>query len=90
MKITRRQLRRIIREAMTSGTLFVERDSYGWVELSDDGGNVWSIEQAIEELAAAGIVVPEGDADPDGVIQAFAKFKNYEIVPADQTTDMWF
>ena len=55
MKITKRQLRRIIKEAM-AGTLFIERGGYGYIALSDDGGNEWTLGQAISQLIDNDIV----------------------------------
>ena len=54
MKITRRQLRRIIREAVTGKTLFITRGDYGYMELEDDAGNEYSMGEIVAELLDAG------------------------------------
>lgn len=55
MRITKRQLRRIIREAVASKTLFVTRGDYGYIGLEDDAGNEYNMGEAVAELLDAGI-----------------------------------
>ena len=72
MKITETQLKRIIREELTrvlaevtAGTLFVERGNHGYVGLSDDRGNEYSMGLAVETILDAGItnifIGPQGE-----------------------------
>ena len=60
MRITRSQLRRIIREAIDAtdrggGTLFVTRGDYGYIGLEDDSGNEYTLGEAVAEILDAGI-----------------------------------
>ena len=56
MKITQRQLKRIIREAnaLTPKTLFMTHGDYGYIGLEDDAGNEYSMGEIIAELLDAG------------------------------------
>ena len=54
MKITKRQLRRIIREAATGKTLFMTHGDYGYVGLEDDAGSEYTIGEVVAELLDAG------------------------------------
>jgi len=53
MKITRRQLRRIIREGLTEGTLYVTQGPYG-PNIEDDQGKGITIGTMVAELFDAG------------------------------------
>ena len=57
MKISRRQLRRIIKEfrILKEGTLFVTRGDYGYIGLEDDSGNDYALGEVVAELLDAGI-----------------------------------
>jgi len=56
MKITKRQLRRIIREAVASGAkkLFVQYGDYGYIGLEDDAGNDYGVGDLVGALLDAG------------------------------------
>tara|TARA_Y100000296_G_C5059336_1_gene198960 strand:- start:192 stop:548 length:357 start_codon:yes stop_codon:yes gene_type:complete len=59
MKITKRQLRRIIKEElsrhMAEGILYLERLPYGGLALEDEAGEELSIGQLVRSLLDAGI-----------------------------------
>ena len=62
MRIRKSALKRIIKEELgrvlseaSAGSLFVERGGYGYIGLSDDGGNEWGLGQAISELLESGV-----------------------------------
>ena len=57
MRITRRHLRRIIRECyiLKEGNLFVHRGGYGYIGLEDDSGNDYSLGEAVAELLDADV-----------------------------------
>jgi len=79
MKITKRQLRKIIKEQMAkafAGTLFVERGGYGYVGLSDDVGNEWTLGEAVAQVLASGttsIFRGKAGEDPDSLFQLQSK-----------------
>ena len=58
MKITKNQLRRIIREEVTrtlhEGTLFVQRGDYGGVSVYDDNDNDISVGEMVLDLIESG------------------------------------
>ena len=56
MKISRRHLRRVIKEfrILNEGTLFVTRGDYGYIGLEDDSGNDYALGEVVAELLDAG------------------------------------
>ena len=57
MKISRRHLRRVIKEfrILNEGTLFVTRGDYGYIGLEDDSGNDYALGEVVAELLDAGV-----------------------------------
>ena len=56
MKITKRQLKRIIREVATAApkTLFVNYGDYGYIGIEDDAGTDYSLGELVNDLLASG------------------------------------
>jgi len=54
MKVSKSQLRRIIKEAVTGKTLFITHGDYGYIGLKDDAGNEYSLGEIIGELLDTG------------------------------------
>jgi len=55
MKISKRQLRRIIKESLLKeGTLYVMHGDYGYIGLEDDAGEDYSIGTLVRDLIASG------------------------------------
>ena len=54
MRITRRRLRRIIREAAIGKTLFMTHGDMGYIGLEDDGGNEYTLGEIVADLLDAG------------------------------------
>ena len=72
MKITRRQLRRIIRESLLQeGTLFMTHGDYGYIGLEDDAGNEYTMGEIVADLLDAGatdeIFMVKGDHMADSL-----------------------
>jgi hypothetical protein len=71
MKITKRRLRRIIKEAITGKTLFVTRGGYGYIGLEDDAVNEYTMGELVAELLDAGatdeIFTVKGDHQADSL-----------------------
>jgi hypothetical protein len=55
MRITKRQLRRIIRESLLrEGTLYVRYGDYGYIGIEDDAGKDYSLGVLVKDLIASG------------------------------------
>ncbi len=54
MKITLRQLRRIIKEALGGKTIYVEKSPYGPTMIEDDTGEYLSVGEMVKSLLDAG------------------------------------
>ena len=54
MKITKRQLRKIIREAITGKTIYVEKTPYGGTMIEDEAGEYLSVGEMVKSLLDAG------------------------------------
>jgi hypothetical protein len=72
MKITRRQLRIIIRESLLQeGTLFMTHGDYGYIGLEDDAGNEYTMGEIVADLLDAGatdeIFMVKGDHMADSL-----------------------
>jgi len=54
MKITKRQLRRIIKESLSSQTIYVEKSPYGGTMIKDENGGYLSIGEMVKSLLDSG------------------------------------
>ena len=54
MRITKRQLRRIIKEALSGKTIYVEKTSQGVTMVEDEAGEYLSIGEMVKSLLDAG------------------------------------
>jgi len=54
MKITKRQLKRIIRESISGQTIYVEKSPYGGTMIEDEAGEYLSVGQMVKSLLDSG------------------------------------
>ena len=54
MKITKRQLRKIIRESISGQTIYVEKSPYGGTMIEDENGEYLSVGEMVKSLLDSG------------------------------------